>query len=302
MKRKLRMILACLVTLLFIASTTLVAFADAGGFAGGGDYGGGGGGGDYGGGGSYGGGGGFIWFGDGDSEGGFNPIILVVVIVIVFIVVANIKKSGKHGAQKPSGATPTPVSSLRPLEGLKAVDPNFSDAVIREKVANLYVQMQNAWQNKEFSPMRPYMTDTLYSQFARQLDELKKSGQTNYIDQIAVLGVDLSGWTSDNANDTLVVRVRTRIVDYTVNDSTGAVIRGSKTKELFMEYEWSLIRRKGVLTPDVEKGPTKINCANCGAPMDINQSAKCEYCGTVMTTSDYDWVISAIKGLSQRSS
>ena len=44
---------------------------------------------------------------------------------------------------------------------------------------------------------------------------------------------------------------------------------------------------------------TDLHCPNCGAPLDVNHSAKCEYCGQVITVDDYDWVISQIKGISQ---
>ena len=292
-KRPLRIFVSLFLLLALVFAMSTVAFADVGGFAGDNDFGGGDwdfGGNDY----DYSGGGG----------GDLGPIgTLIVAAVGVLLIIVGFRKGGKSSStSRAPGATPTPVSSLRPISELKGKDPNFSDAAIVEKISNLYVQMQNAWQAKQFDPMRAHMTDALYNQFARQLDAgFIQKHLTNCVDRIAVLGVDLVGWTSDDTNDSLIARVRTRIVDYVIEDQTGKIVRGSNTRELFMEYEWTLIRRKGVLTPDVAKGPTTINCANCGAPMDINQSAKCEYCGSVMTTSDYDWVISSIKGLSQRS-
>lgn len=299
MKRSLRILAALLVLLALFFAMSTVAFADVGGFAGDTDFGGG----DWGGGdwdtdwdNDY------DYSGSGGSGGSFSTLIVVVIVVIVIVAASRKNKHGKAGRPAAPGAAPTPVSSLRPITELKGKDPNFSDAAMVEKISNLYVQMQNAWQAKVFDPMRAHMTDALYNQLARQLDTgFIQKRLTNCVDRIAVLGVDLVGWTSDDTNDTLVARVRTRIVDYVISDDSGQVVRGSNTRELFMEYEWTLIRRKGVLTPDTTEGPTTIHCASCGAPMDINQSAKCEYCGTVMTTSDYDWIISSIKGLSQRS-
>ena len=300
MKRHLRILAAAMLLLVLIAAMSTVAFADVGGFAGNNDYGGGGG--DWGGGGGWdndydSGGGGFFFIGDGPAG------TIIAIVLIVLIVVSALRKNKRRNRRPVApGAVATPVSSLQPIAALKEKDPKFSDAAMVEKISNLYVQMQNAWQDKAFDSMRAHMTDALYNQFARQLDvEFIQKHRTNRVEQIAVLGVDLMGWTSDDSNDMLVARVRTRIVDYVVDDNTGRILRGSNTRELFMEYEWNLIRRKGVLTPDAAEGPTTIHCTSCGAPMDINQSAKCEYCGTVMTTSDYDWVISAIKGLSQRS-
>ena len=41
-------------------------------------------------------------------------------------------------------------------------------------------------------------------------------------------------------------------------------------------------------------------CPNCGAPVNINQTAKCEYCDSVITVENHDFVLSSIRGLAQR--
>ena len=43
----------------------------------------------------------------------------------------------------------------------------------------------------------------------------------------------------------------------------------------------------------------KIICPSCGAPLDINASARCPYCDSVIQRADHDWVICSIKGVSQ---
>ena len=107
------------------------------------------------------------------------------------------------------------------------------------------------------------------------------------------------GYYQDEVNDNLVVELRTRIVDYTVKDATGEVVSGSKTAEKFLTYEWTLIRSKDSVTPDKEV-LKEIHCPNCGAAVHINHSGQCEYCGQVITVNEYDWVISAIRGISQQ--
>ena len=212
--------------------------------------------------------------------------------------------SGSAGTTGMAGASTTSYSLLMPISTIKDSDPNFSEAAIKEKIANLYVRMQNAWQEKEFEGMRPFMTDALYSQFKLQLDELIRSDCTNYVERISVLDVALSGWRSDEVVDAIVAIVNTRIVDYTTNDRTGQLVSGSKTVEKFMTYEWTLIRSKGMTTAassgEGSEETTTTHCPSCGAPVEINQSAKCPYCDSVISAGDYDWVISAIKGIAQR--
>ena len=294
--------LAVLILAVSLMSISAIAL-DAGNFSGGSDYGG---------------GGGYDWsndygsdyssdyssdynVGDGDASGG--GIGIFVAIVIIVVVISLIKKKGGAAAPE-AGGSDVKTDSMRPVAMLKEKDANFSEAAIMERISNLYIQMQQAWQGKDFEPMRPHMTDRLYNQFNLQLGELVRANATNYVERIAVLGVDLMGWGEDEVNDIILATVRTRIIDYTLDDKSGELISGSKTAEKFMTYQWTLIRSMGMTTPAHEgqgsENTTSIHCPSCGAPLDVNQSAKCPYCDTVISARDYDWVISSIKGISQR--
>lgn len=307
MRKKLFRVFSLLLVFLMLLGASSVALADAGSFAGDSDYGGGwDSGSDW---------GSSDWdstdWGSDDYSSGSDPgtpingfVIVIVVVIIVFSVLKNRNNknggnggSGGSSGSRPQGGAPANKPTVDPKE-LKAKDPNFSEQELLEKVSNAYVQMQNCWQDKKWEPMRPLMTDALYSQFDRQLEALKRNGQTNYVERISVLGARIVGYYQDQVNDNLVVELRTRIVDYTVSDATGVVVSGSKTAEKFMTYEWTLIRslEHGTKAKD---DVTDLHCPNCGAPLDVNHSAKCEYCGQVITVDDYDWVISQIKGISQ---
>lgn len=239
-----------------------------------------------------------------ENEANYSLVGGSILLGIILAVVTAVKKSGGSGSSyKPpieQGAIAEDTEPLRQMNTYTAIDPEFSETELKEKITNIYVQMQDCWQNKNIETLRPYLTDSLYAQYDRQLDSYRRKHETNYVDRVAVLGVNFSGWRQAGDNDFVVATVRTRIVDYVVNDDTGKVIRGSDTKEKFMTYEWTLSRKSGVKT---EKGAGEtrvIHCPNCGAPIDINKSAKCEYCGSIVTVDSTDWTITEIKGIAQR--
>ena len=97
--------------------------------------------------------------------------------------------------------------------------------------------------------------------------------------------------------DHIVVRVRARLVAYTLDDRTGNVISGDRKKEKFMEYEWDVCRKSGIVTGS--GGMQSVSCPHCGAPLNINQTAKCPYCGSIVTLVNEDWALNNIKGVSQ---
>lgn len=297
MRKKRRLYILLAVAVLAVSLLTVSALADAGNFSGGSDYGGGSSGGSS-----------SDWGSDSGGVVVSGPLgtgltIVVFAIFGVAFVYAYIN-SKKAGSGPGSVTGEINLSDLSPMSSLIEKDPNFSESDMRDKISNLYVRMQNAWQDKNFEPMRPYMTDALYNQFSLQLDGLIRANQTNYVERIAVLDVSLNGWKESEANDALVATVSTRIVDYNVDDKTGKVVSGSKTAEKFMTYQWTLVRSSGMTTPERagsgSEGTSEVSCPSCGAPVEINQSAKCPYCGSIINAKDYDWSISAIKGISQR--
>ena len=216
--------------------------------------------------------------GGGDSGSGMLIVILFVVLIFGFIILKSLKKSkGTKGTIVP-GALPTDISTLRNINEYNSVDENFSQKDFCEEISNMYVRFQNAWQSKKLDGIRPYLSDAFYAQVDRQLDAYRKNRQTNRIERISVLGVDLVGWKQESGNDVMIARLRTRIVDYVVDDATGNVVRGSNTAEKFMTYEWTLSRTSGRITAQ-ESGTSASSCPNCGAPV-TNQN--CEYCGTML--------------------
>lgn len=309
--KRLKSFLPLIVTLLLVISFCLIpmlAFGDAGNFSGGSDYGGSSGGfsGGYSGSSSS----SSSYFGgsssDSDGEFGVLDCIFTIIVAVVIIVIFFWRKKlkSKSDSHVPYGQSPMSAAladkDLEPMDAFLELDPDFSQPAMQEKISNLYVQMQNNWQAKDFTPMRPYFSDALYTQFDRQLDDYRKNKQTNYVDRIAVLSVVLEGWYETDANECIVAQVSTRIIDYVTDDKTGQVISGSNTAEKFMVYEWTMMRTKGVKTQVQKDESEGRTCPNCGAPLNINQSAQCEYCGSTVTSKDFDWVISAIKGISQR--
>ena len=321
MKKRVRLGVLLLAVLLCCLTLGAYSLADAGNFSGGSDWGGGGsswsGGSDWGSsssswdsgsswssGSTYDSGSSY----DSGSDSGVSNVsalgclggnlFTVVIIVIVVIIVLRYMKSGQTSGGQNVYTAAQEEPGL-PLDTLKQKDPNFNEQILLEKVGNQYIQMQNAWQDKKWEPMRAFMTDALYNQMARQLQALIDAKQTNHVERIAVLETRIVRYAVEGDNDVLVVRVSTRITDYTTDDRTGAVISGSQTRELFMVYDWKLTRQKDKKTL-AQPSVTQISCPNCGAPLNINHTGKCPYCGTVITLSDHDWALSVIKGVSQR--
>ncbi|SFG42629.1 Tim44 domain-containing protein [Oribacterium sp. WCC10] len=306
MKNKSRHKLICILLLCFVMfSFTIRGFADFGSYSGDSDYsssdwssdsgssydsGWSSSGSDYG---YYGG------SGSSGSDSDFDIFTVIIFVIILIYVFTQFRGMNKIHANKPVNTAVNRVTRGQPVEQYKSIDPGFDSAEFAAKLSNVYVKLQNAWQAKDLTEVRPYLTDDFYAQMERQLNIIKSKHQTNYIERIAVLSVEPKTFYQDNELDHIVAYVKTRIVDYTLDDNTGALISGDKTREKFMTYEYDLCRKKGVITK-ISTGMKSVVCPHCGAPLNINQTAKCPYCDSIVTIENEDWAIKSIKGISQQ--
>ena len=276
--------------------------SDFGNFAGNSDYGG-----SWGGGWSDGG----SW-GDGWSGGGFinlgwvgGSIDVFTMLLFLYFVVRFFGDRGFFVGKRQRERMDVPevvVLSrvLLPMSDYLKLDPDFSATGVQEHMANLYVQMQDCWHNKNIEPVRPWLTDAFYNQMEGLLAPMRSKRETDYIERIAVLEASLKGYYQAGGMDFLVAAIRTRITVYTLDDRTGRVVSGSRNREKFMEYEWELTRRSGERTDRAKGGVKAVYCPHCGAPLDINASARCSYCGGTVIASSKNWAVCRIRGISQR--
>lgn len=306
MKKRLLALLAAVlaVTVLF----SVASFADFGDFAGDSDWGWSDSGSDWGGSSDWDSDWGSDWDSDGYSSSGSLDggsvvwtIIIVAAVIAIGAIFGNGSHSGKNGGGRVNLGQQQPEKPLvNRLDELKKKDPNFSEAKFLDDAANLYVRMQNCWTAKDLEPVRPHLSAELYAKSDRQIQAYKNNHQTDHVERISVLDTRIVGCDTDSVNDIITVQLTARVVDYVTDDNTGAIIRGSNSKELFMTYQWTFIRTLGKQT-GAEGGIDSEHCPNCGAPIDLNRSAVCQYCGATITSGDYDWVVSNIRGISQRS-
>ena len=105
------------------------------------------------------------------------------------------------------------------------------------------------------------------------------------------INVFFDGWW------TLFIIVPCAIGLFTEREKTGNIIRGDKTTRWVQKYKMKFVRSLGVETKTETGKMTGHNCPNCGAPLEISSSGVCEYCGSVVTTGQYSWVLTDFSGI-----
>lgn len=269
------------------------------------DYGGGGGydyGGDYGGGYDYGGNdyGGSSYSGDVDPVSVIIGIGIVVVIIIISTIGGTKKKSG-GGTTRPSsmnGANVVLPNRTEQIEGIiKQKDPNFSASDLITFTKQVYIDIENAWCKRDMTPVRPVMHENLYNTTCKQVQAKIEQGVVYHYESIAIDTAYLTSYERDSQFEYVTAYLTSRMIDYQVDEKTGKIIRGDKTTRWVQKYKMKFVRSLGVETKTKTGKMTGHNCPNCGAPLEISSSGVCEYCGSVVTTGQYSWVLTDFSGI-----
>lgn len=300
MKRFLTILLSAVVSVCVFAGT---AFAFDGN-----DYDYGGGGGDYGGG-DYG-------WGDNDytysssSSGGsldlsFGELVVAVIVIIVVASVVSKSKSKKNNSS--TGNTVQPGRTVMSQQGRNVIlpdrtaqisqiiiktDPEFSADDFVSFAKQVYIDIQTAWCKRDMSTVRPVMHENLYNTTCRQVQAKIDQGVIYHYESIAINTAYLTSYAVDDNFEYVTVYLNARMIDYQEDEKTGNIIRGDKSTRWDMRYKMKFVRTKSSVSSDATDDLNAHNCPNCGAPLEVSSTGSCSYCGSVVSTGLYSWILS----------
>ena len=224
-------------------------------------------------------------------------LIVVIIIIIVFRIMkkqsndpVNINKSVNQQAENDV------VMDLSPMVAgqIRAIDPEFSSDKFIGFAREVFMKIQEAWTTKDWKPIRPFESETLFNQHKQQLDEYIRLGKTNVVEKIGIKHCSLHSFQQDGDKEVLTVWINAILRDYVIEDATKKVLESDPNRDWYMKYELVFNRKAGVKTDAGKKGTSITNCPNCGAPTEVTSSGQCTYCGTVITNGEHDWVLTDI--------
>jgi DnaJ-domain-containing protein 1 len=300
--KKLRIIhlLSAATAALVILCSAAILFARAGG--GGGFSGGGGGGGGFGGG-----GGGFGGGGGGGDIGWIiyfwvrfcieYPYIGLPVTVVVIVVIYKGHQTGMSAYRgsviRRAGDVSEYNRTSEAAQVAAAVDPSFDADQMAQRVRTAFTKIQAAWCAQDPSGIRPFISDGVHERFSLQIEEQKAFGYQDRMENVAVNSVILIEFSEGHVFDVATMRIEAQASDYRVSLKDNRRLTGSTAVQPFVEM-WSWLRRHGVTRDPSKPGLIEGHCPNCGAVVAMNQSAKCDHCGALLRSGEFDWVLTEI--------
>ncbi len=131
------------------------------------------------------------------------------------------------------------------LEAVQRSDPHFDPDLFREGAQDIFFKIQAAWMRRDLSPVESLVGTDLAAQYRRQMDELKAQGRINRLENIAVRSVEIVDGGLDQGHAWVTVEFNANLLDYTVDEKTGAVIEGDPTQPVKFQERWTFAAPQG---------------------------------------------------------
>jgi predicted lipid-binding transport protein (Tim44 family) len=188
----------------------------------------------------------------GEGSGGVGPLEILIIGGLGFMLYRMYKrrKEGSGGSSLFSGGlfggNPENSSGRQSdLSGIKMSDSSFDESRFKDNVMDIFFKIQAAWMNRDLSPVKSLLTDEMKNIFQEDIDAMLDAKKINRLENIAVRSVDISEAWQESGQDYITALIYANILDYTVDENSGDVVKGSKTEPTKFEEYWTFSRQSG---------------------------------------------------------
>jgi predicted lipid-binding transport protein (Tim44 family) len=193
--------------------------------------------------------------------GGIGIFEIVLLAGIAFLIYRFIKSRREAGSDSSApyvqGGSVTPISNdysgsqtaaadvETGLGHIRQMDPSFDEERFNDQVMDIFFKIQGSWMNRDLAPVTGLLTDEMRRIFQKDLDRLIRDRQVNRLENIAVRNVEAVEVWQESGQDYITTLIYANLLDYTTDDTSGAVISGSKTEPVKFEEYWTFTRPVG---------------------------------------------------------
>ncbi len=175
-------------------------------------------------------------------------------------------------------------------QSLRATDPTFDEARFLARVRDAFERAQKSWCAQDLEPLRPFVSDGVFERFSLQIEEQLQDGWRQGMSGLSVQQATIVDVAAGAHFDTVTVRIPFRADIHRRSLETDRRLPGSQLPRKFFSESWSFVRRRGTKTLS-GAGLMEGQCPNCGATLEMNQSARCAHCECLARSGQFDWVL-----------
>ena len=128
---------------------------------------------------------------------------------------------------------------------IRMMDGSFDPDRFVKTAQDLFFKIQSGWNREDTTTLRSLCGSELMQTWEQEMASLHARGQKNRMDNIALRESDITEAWTETGVDYVTVRLRANLLDFTVDEQSGAVVQGSNSEPVEFEEFWTFSRSVG---------------------------------------------------------
>jgi predicted lipid-binding transport protein (Tim44 family) len=122
------------------------------------------------------------------------------------------------------------------------------EPIDQERASDIFFKIQGAWTRRDLTSVLSLITADMKDIFESEMAELKQKQEINRLENIAVRRAEVTENWNEDGSSFAKVRFTANLLDYTVNEVSGAVVSGSVDDPVKFEEDWIFVQAAGSTT------------------------------------------------------
>lgn len=137
------------------------------------------------------------------------------------------------------------ISQEPDFSSIRILDRNFDPRLFLNSAQDIFFKVQGAWSKQDTAALRALCGPELMRTWEEELTALRARGQINRMENIALRSSDITEVWTETGQDYITVRLQANLMDYTIDEKSGAVVAGSNSEPVNFEEFWTFSRPVG---------------------------------------------------------
>lgn len=173
---------------------------------------------------------------------------------------------------------------MRNKKTIRGMDKYNTDE-FENKIKQIFLKIQNAWNKNKPEELLHIESSLLYERDAEKMRMYTSKGLKEVRNNIVINYAEADEYFEAGTKKFLKIKIKASMERYVYDTITGEIVNGIR------EYNETKVYILTLAKEEEKDGNIKMKCDACGADVNIRAIGKCEYCGTIFHTDEYDWTV-----------
>lgn len=179
------------------------------------------------------------------------------------------------------------------IEEFGMIDSTFNAGEFLTYANGLFYKILVAMMQEQLEDIHHFIGENVYQALNGALQKVKERHGQYVFKNIHIKNSIITDIEVNKNVYTIKVFLQANFKEYIFNSNSDKLILLDRFDALYQ-------RKRNYELTFTKKATTKMygfvkKCPSCGAPLNINDTGICDYCGTIFNQNDYDWILNKLE-------